>query len=181
MTRVLIDGPGRRWIRGGYNELEAGVPDILRDVGFRRRVERRHSCNPSATVVCGGPQGHCYRRVGIATCTQYSWETVSNYALGSSYQGWPGHLLTVESSAEWQAGFGSNDCYIGALGPSNGPYSWAVGPSAGTPVTYFGTFVAGSGGCAPFSALETNNTVYYAASPTNAGTRACNSGSVLRG
>ncbi len=136
---------------------------------------------PSPQVFCGGPQGHCYRRVNIATCTSYSWEAVSSYALGASYGNWPGHLLTVESGSEWNSGMGSNDGYIGALGGSNGPYAWAVGPSAGAPVQIFGPWVPAGGACAPFSTIKMTNNVYFAASPVRAGTSGCNSGACIYG
>lgn len=132
--------------------------------------------SPSSAVDCGGPQNHCYRNVTVLPCTQYDWESVSRYALGTVYNGMPGHLLTIESAAEatWNR-ITQNDSYVGALGQSNGPYVWRVGPSAGQFVTYYQQFVPRSTpvGCAPFSALATSGHSWFAQSAISACTRAC--------
>jgi hypothetical protein len=120
-------------------------------------------------VVCRST-GHCYQVFALADGC-YAWETINAFASTLYYPGKPGHLLTVESAAENNPNDGNGapgqEGYLAATGPNGGPYTWVVGPSAGTTVVYFGTYVPPptSGNCVafgPHSRLKRNNGIYYA-------------------
>lgn len=142
---------------------------------------------PSPQVYCFN--GHCYRSVGIPSCQCYVWEEVNAYARQGSHAGMPGHLLTIETSAELQwirtSPLNSDLKILGALGGNNGPYTWVVGPSAGQSVTLFDDFLAapypGCGAAAgPFIRLVVDN-VQYKGAGNRLATRACGLGSCADG
>jgi hypothetical protein len=115
-----------------------------------------------------GPGGHFYEIATVSEggCRHIAAQDVLNWADAQSFNGWPGHLLTVESQAEHD-GIAMRGI-LGAFGGNRGPYTWMVGPNAGTPVVFYGGYADGlSGGtdppqCAPFSRLLGGNKSYWA-------------------
>ena len=120
------------------------------------------------TVDCSLGNGHCYQVVLIGgnAGAPFTWAEADAFARAQVYQGNPGHLLTLETQAEFDAAAVPKAGYLGAEGPSNGPYVWTNGVQAGAPVSYFAPFTAGpiagsDPACGPFPRLCVSASGYY--------------------
>jgi hypothetical protein len=101
---------------------------------------------PAGAFIRGTPDcrtGHCYEIVvpDRNGCEFFTAQEIIDFAAAQTFQGWPGHLLTIETEEEWNNFRGGAIPWrgiLGAGGPTGGPYLWVTGPAAGTPVVLFG-------------------------------------------
>src|SRR5262245_17911661 len=121
-------------------------------------------------VDCSLGNGHCYQIVLIGgnAGAPFSWAEADAFARAQIYQGNYGHLLTLETQAEYDSPQVPKLGYLAAEGPSNGPYTWTNGSDPGATVPYLGPFTAGpiegsDPSCGPFPRLCMSSAGYYGA------------------
>jgi hypothetical protein len=119
-------------------------------------------------VDCSLGNGHCYQvvQIGGNAGAPFGWADADAFARAQTYQGNYGHLLTLETQAEYDSPLVPKVGYLGAEGPSNGPYVWTTGSDPGATVSYFGPFAAGpiegsDASCGPFPHLCLSGSGYY--------------------
>ena len=119
-------------------------------------------------VDCSLGNGHCYQvvQIGGNAGAAFNWADADAFARAQLYQGNYGHLLTLETQAEYDSPLVPKVGYLGAEGPSNGPYTWTTGPEWGGAVSYFAPFAPGpvegsDASCGPFPHLCMSGSGYY--------------------
>jgi hypothetical protein len=113
----------------------------------------------AATFVPGplfGASDHEYQVVEVVgnAGAPFSWTQADAFARSRVVDGHRGHLLTLETRAEYESPPLPKLGYLGAARASDGAFRWTNGPLAGIPVSFFAPLTPGDeASCGPFARL----------------------------
>ena len=101
----------------------------------------------AATFVPGpvsGSSDHSYQIVSVTgnAGAPFSWAEADALARAQVVGGHRGHLLTLETRAEYESPVVPRVGYLAAARASDGSFRWTNGPSAGAQVSFFAPFLA---------------------------------------